>query len=107
MNRSRMSVRCIFLTLMLALSHAAARAQNAEKEDLKISRIALFSSGVGYFERAASVDGDAATELKFRTDQINDILKSLVIRDFDGGRVAAVGYPSRDPIAKTLKSFGV
>lgn len=79
----------------------------AAAEDLKVSRVALFNSGVGYFECAGSVDGNATSELKFRTGQINDILKSLVLRDFDGGSIAAVQYASRDPVEKALKSFGV
>ena len=47
----------------------------------------LFSSGVGYFEHAGTVRGNGATELRFKTTQINDILKSLVLQDQDGGRV--------------------
>src|SRR5262249_22678646 len=43
----------------------------------------------------------------FRTQQINDLIKSLVLQDLDGGSIQAVQYPSRDPIEKTLKSFGV
>lgn len=81
--------------------------QVAAADDLKVSRVALFNSGVGYFECAGSVDGNASSELKFRTGQINDILKSLVLRDFDGGSIAAVQYASRDPVEKALKSFGV
>lgn len=75
--------------------------------DLKVTRVALFSSGVGYFQCDATVTDAASAELKFRIDQINDILKSLVVQDFDGGSVSTVGYASRDPIEKTLKSFGV
>src|SRR5213078_2004349 len=66
-----------------------------------------FSSGVGYFEHAGSVRGNSATELRFKTSQINDILKSIVLQDQDGGRVGALTYPSQDPLAKTLKSFQV
>ena len=76
-------------------------------EELKTSRVALFSSGVGYFESAFTVEGDSATELKFRIEQINDVLKSLVLRDLDGGTISAVQYPSRDPVDKALKSFAV
>lgn len=76
-------------------------------DDLKVSRVALFSSGVGHFECAATVEGDASAELKFRASQINDILKSLVLRDLDGGTISTVQYASRDPVEKALKSFGV
>jgi hypothetical protein len=75
--------------------------------DVPVTKVMLFSSGVGYFEHAGSVRGNSATELRFRTSQINDILKSLVLQDQDGGRVGAISYPSQDPIAKTLKSFQV
>ncbi len=78
-----------------------------ETVDIDVSRVALFSSGVGYFECATTVDGAATAELRFRTEQINDILKSMVVQDLDGGRVGAIGYASQDPIAKTLRSFGV
>ena len=53
------------------------------------------------------VHGNGATELRFKTSQINDILKSLMLQDQDGGRVGAITYPSQDPISKTLKSFQV
>jgi hypothetical protein len=62
---------------------------------------------VGYFEHAGSVKGNASTELRFKTNQINDILKSLVLQDLGGGKVTTVVYPSQDPIDKTLKSFQV
>lgn len=79
----------------------------ADKQELKLNRVALFSSGVGFFEQAGDVEGDATAELAFRTEQINDILKSLIVRDLDGGTVGAVGYSARDPIEKTLRSFAV
>jgi hypothetical protein len=90
-----------------ALLIAASGLMAADTTDLGVTRVALFSSGVGYFEREASVAGDASAELKFRTDQINDILKSLVVQDFGGGKIGVVSYASRDPIEKALRSFGV
>lgn len=75
--------------------------------ELKVSKVALFSSGVGYFDCSAQMSGIATGELRFRTDQMNDVLKSLVVQDMGGGTVSVVSYPSKDPIEKTLKSFGV
>ena len=72
-----------------------------------VKRVVLFSSGVGYYEHDGTVHGDVATELRFKADQISDVLKSLVLQDRDGGHVAAVTYPSQAPISKTLKSFQV
>src|SRR5688572_15149695 len=77
------------------------------QQDVPVKVVVLFSSGVGYFEHFGTVKGDGSTELRFKTQQINDILKSLVLQDMDGGKVAAVTYPSQDPVAKTLRSFQV
>ncbi len=87
-----------------ALALSGGKATLAE---VPVRAVALFSSGVGYFEHAGTVRGDTNAELRFKTHQINDILKSLVLEDADGGRVSAVVYPSQDPLAKTLRSFQV
>jgi hypothetical protein len=82
---------------------AAAKAPDA---NVPVKVVVLFSSGVGYFEHAGSIKGNASTELRFKTNQINDILKSL-LQDLGGGKVTTVVYPSQDPIEKTLRSFQV
>ena len=84
----------------------AGRAAGANA-DVPVTKVMLFSSGVGYFEHAGIVRGNESTELRFRTSQINDILKSLVLQDQNGGHVGEITYPSQDPLAKTLKSFQV
>src|SRR5207237_1828313 len=39
---------------------------------------------------------------------INDLLKSMVLEDFSKtGRISAVSYDSREPIARTLSSFAI
>ncbi|MBV8782240.1 MAG: DUF4139 domain-containing protein [Phycisphaerae bacterium] len=80
---------------------------STQEADVPIKTIKLFSSGVGYFERAGMVNGEDHTTLKFKTEQINDILKSLVLQDQDGGSPGVITYPSQDPIAKTLAGFSV
>ena len=46
-------------------------------------------------------------DLSFPTQDINDLIKSMVLRDLDGGHVSAVSYDSNAPVEKTLKSFAV
>jgi len=53
-------------------------------QGLPLRQVALFSSGVGYFGRAGKVSGDGAVELYFQRDELNDVLKSLVITDPSG-----------------------
>jgi hypothetical protein len=72
---------------------------------IPVREVVLFSSGVGYFEHFGQVTGNSATVLHFKTEQVNDILKSLVLQDLDKGTVSAVTYPSQGPLERTLKSF--
>ena len=78
-----------------------------ESTVLPLSKIVLYSSGVGYFQHDGSVNNRAQLDLRFNVSQINDILKSLVVQDFGGGKVSTVTYGSRDPVTKTLGSFGI
>jgi hypothetical protein len=75
--------------------------------ELPVSRIVLFSSGVGYYQREGQVDGNARIDLQFHSHNINDLLKSLVLQDEGGGQISTVNYDNRDPIDKTLKSFAI
>lgn len=83
------------------------RADNgAPASNLPIQQVTLFTSGVAYTERVGTVEGDATIPLLFRTAQINDILKSLVLID-QGGQVQAATYAARDPVSHTLQAFAI
>ena len=86
---------------------AADAAHPAGQQAVPVKLVILYTSGVGYFEHFGSVKGNGVTELHFKTAQINDILKSLVLEDLDHGKVSSVTYGSQDPLAHTLKSFEV
>lgn len=63
---------------------AQAATDNSPSQGLPLRHVALFSSGVGYFSRAGTVDGDGDVELFFQRDDLNDVLKSLVVTDPSG-----------------------
>lgn len=98
---------------VIALSMAASvglglfAADPAMENVLPLKEVILYSSGVGYFERAGEINGDKTVELRFRAEDINDLLKSMVVQDLGGGTVGAITYDSRDPISKTLQSFAI
>ncbi len=76
-------------------------------DPLPIRHVVLFNSGVGYFQREGEVEGNASVSLTFPVGDINDLLKSLILQDLNGGRVGAVNYDSHDPIDKILRSFAL
>ena len=101
MQVSRTAIAASLLAVVSAVSSRAA------EPALPLEKVVLFTSGVGFFQHGGKVDGDAQVEMAFKSEQINDLLKSMVLEDRDGGTVAAVSYASRDPITKTLGTFAV
>ncbi|MFM8893178.1 MAG: hypothetical protein ACKOTB_16450 [Planctomycetia bacterium] len=96
----RLAAACLFTASAVA---AAAAAEPA----LPLEKVVLFTSGVGFFQHGGQVVDDARVEMAFKAEQINDLLKSMVLEDLGGGTVPAVSYASRDPITKTLGTFAV
>ena len=84
---------------------ASGSAQNRAAADLPVSQVVLFTSGVGYFEHAGTVTGDATLELAVGTEHMDDILQSLVLQDLDGGTIRPVRYPSQDPLGRILGGY--
>lgn len=80
---------------------------NAQERTLPLKRVVMLNSGVGYFEHAGQINGNQQVEFPIKVEDINDLLKSLVVQDRDGGKVTAVNYGSPQPIAQTLKSLAI
>lgn len=107
--------RAVILALIALLSAPAGLSLGQEIEntetngdaEVPVNRVVLFNSGVGYFEHAGKVTGDASVDLKFDVGDVNDLLKSMVLRDLGGGQISTVTYGSRDPITKTLQTFAI
>ena len=95
--------------VMLALLPAVVQAAPTDSAaaNLPITHVNLYTSGVGYFERTGTVDGDASQTILFPVDQVNDVLKSLVLLDSGGGSILPVTYGAQDPISKQLEAFSV
>src|SRR5262245_37411596 len=74
---------------------------------LPISQVVLFSSGAGYFQRGGRVEGTQRVDLSFPVQDVNDLIKSMTLRDLDGGHVSAVTYDSNVPVERTLQSFAI
>lgn len=90
-----------------AAKSATEKPASKSAEGIPVRKITLYRSGVGYFERQGTVADATELQLRFNTDQINDILKSMVLLDLDGGKIESVSYGSKEPLAKRLASFGV
>ena len=73
-------------------------------QDLALKRVMLSSGGMGYFEYEATVEGDATLKLTVSLQQVDDVLKSLVVYDDKGG-VGGLSLPGREPLAQAFKDL--
>src|SRR6185503_10299706 len=73
-------------------------------QDLALKRVMLSSGGLGYFEYEATVDGDANLKLTVSLEQVDDVLKSLVVYDDKGG-VGGLSLPGKEPLQQTFKDM--
>ncbi len=86
---------------------APAPAEPPGAKGLPLAQVILFSSGVGYFQREGTVEGNARVDLSFPAGDVNDLLKSLVLEDSGHGKVGVISYDGMEPLDKTLKSFAL
>jgi len=107
-------IACGTLATWTPLVHAQTKSGTTNVEIKKemqdavpLRRLTLYRSGVGSFQRNGRIDGDAKVQLKFNTDTINDILKSMVILDKGGGVIEGASYGSKDPLERRLASFAI
>ncbi|RTR19900.1 hypothetical protein [Azospirillum griseum] len=85
---------------LLTLSPALAQTPDA----LVLKRVQLSTGGVGSFEYEARVTGDAALTLEVRRDQVDDVLKSVVVYD-DRGGVGTIDLPGAEPLDTAFREL--
>lgn len=90
--------------LIVALAAVLALPGLAAAQDLVLKRVMLSSGGLGYFEYEATVEGDAILKLTVGLEQVDDVLKSLVVYD-DKGAVGGLSLPGREPLKQAFKDL--
>lgn len=73
--------------------------------ELPIRTVILYKHGVGYFQRAGELAAGESARLDFKAADMNDVLKSLTIRDSSGAKVTGVRYDASEPLDKRLADY--
>jgi hypothetical protein len=68
--------------------------------------VTLYKHGIGHFERSGTVKSPGIVELQCGPDEIDDMLKSLLVLKKGGGKVSAITYESSKPLDERLGEFG-
>lgn len=90
--------------LLFAVALIAAFVHPAAAADLTLKRVLLSSGGVGYFEYEARVTGDTVLALDVPLEQVDDVLKSVIVFDDQGG-VGGVKLPGREPLSEVFRNL--
>src|SRR5690554_6934091 len=85
----------------------AALAQDSAAASLPVTKVVLYTNGVGYFEHSGTVTGSQEFLLPVDSADMDDLLQSLVLLDHDGGSIRPVRYPAENPLDRTLSSYSL
>src|SRR5262249_11827274 len=77
-----------------------------ESTKLPLSRIVLYKHGVGFFERRGHVTGRVNIEVRCNADEIDDMLKSLLVLNVGAGRLSEITYECSKTLETRLAEFG-
>jgi hypothetical protein len=97
-------MRLLPIALLAGLACLALPPLAAAEDELALKRVMLSTGGVGYFEYEATVTGDATLSLPVRLDQVDDVLKSVIVFD-DSGGVGAISLPGREPLRDVFREL--
>src|SRR5215472_5896824 len=81
----------VFSIVFLTSATGCASRVEGPSPDLRLRRIVLYQSGIGYFERAGLLE-QGRLRMRFRDREVDDVLKSLVV--VEQGLDAAHDKPS-------------
>jgi hypothetical protein len=94
-----MTSRRLWILCFLALSGCATGSAVRASKDLPVRNVVLYRSGVGYFEREGSFDGDAL-EFAVKQHEVGDFLSSLTAIDRTSGGVRSVSFDVPEQVAE-------
>ncbi len=110
MTQSTRRLPALLLVALLLGAPNLVAAQNEARpagDALPVTRLVLFTSGVGYFEHEGTVTGDHEMVLTVPRAEMDDLLQSLVLQDFGGGTISPARYTSQAPLGRLLDGYSL
>ncbi|KIG13108.1 hypothetical protein DB30_00573 [Enhygromyxa salina] len=95
--------RLASLSIILAVSGCATLSQ---ERPLPLTKLRLYETGVGYYERAGQLGGPSGASLPVPSGHLDDALKSLVVLGEDGS-VRSIAFDSRQSPAVARARAGL
>ena len=93
-----------FILILISFFVVSATAQAVDDVMLPIKHVILSTSGVAHFEHEGEVTDDARISLSVQFDQVDDILKSLMVFD-NSGQLGSISLPGRAPLSQIFRDL--
>jgi hypothetical protein len=88
-----------------SLSILLAASSLLKSADLPVKEVTLYKHGIGFFERAGNVPAGEEVRLDFKNTDMNDVLKSLIVVDANGGKISGIRYDSNATLQQQLEKY--
>lgn len=93
-----------FILILIVFSVVCVSVQAGDAAMLPVKRVILSTSGIAHFEHEGTVTDDARISLSVQFDQVDDLLKSLMVFD-SSGQLGSVSLPGRAPLSQIFRDL--
>lgn len=93
-----------FFLILVVFSVVSVTVQAGDVAMLPLKRVILSTSGIAHFTHEGKVTDDARISLAVQFDQVDDLLKSLMVFD-NSGRSGSVSLPGRAPLNQLFRDL--
>lgn len=92
------------ILILIVFSVVCVNVQAGGDAMLPVKRVILSTSGVAHFEHEGEVTDDARISLSVPFDQVDDLLKSLMVFD-NSGQLGSISLPGRAPLSQIFRDL--
>lgn len=90
----------------LALSASVlCNATKLSASDVPVRSVTLYKHGLAYYEREGVISEGEQARLDFKTADMNDVLKSLIVSEGSGTRISGIRYDSNETLEQRLQRY--
>ncbi|MBI9098092.1 MAG: hypothetical protein JEY91_06420, partial [Spirochaetaceae bacterium] len=103
----------IILIILIALGVPVLSAGEGAMEEIRepdrlpVTSVALYTAGLAWMVHETTVTDNEILYFSIDQNDINDILKSLVVEDLNGGTIDSINFDSENPLAVALSDLRV
>jgi hypothetical protein len=106
MKKNFLYLAILCLRLQVIFSQGIQDAATTGSQVLPVTKISIYSSGLGYYEHNGALNDKAVIRLPFKENAVNDALMSLVLND-PASASPSVSYQSPNTLFQTLRSLKI